>query len=99
MVLNEMQMHYKVKHVQNGHSQKDRKIVFQVQLLLNAGQKYCRMLQWGAFCNTFDLHLATICQYDLYFVYFSVAVLHRLYCISTDVLNSDGIPERIFRKS
>ena len=26
------------------------------QLSLNAGQKYCRMLQGGAFCNTFDLH-------------------------------------------
>ena len=23
---------------------------------LNAGQKYCRMLPLGAFCNTFDLH-------------------------------------------
>ena len=32
------------------------KIGFQDQLLLNAGQKYCRMLQGGAFCNTFDLH-------------------------------------------
>ena len=25
---------------------KDRKLVFKNQLLLNAGQKYCRMLQW-----------------------------------------------------
>ena len=45
------------------------KIGFQDQLLLNAGQKYCRMLESiaecskvlqnaprGAFCNTFDLH-------------------------------------------
>ena len=32
------------------------KIGFQDQLSLNAGQKYCRMLQWGAFCNTLDLH-------------------------------------------
>ena len=24
----------------------------------------------GAFCNTFDLHLATICHYGLCFVYF-----------------------------
>ena len=23
---------------------------------LNAGQKYCRMLPLGEFCNTFDLH-------------------------------------------
>ena len=29
-------------------------IGFQDQLLLNAGQKYCRMLQGD--CNTFDLH-------------------------------------------
>ena len=32
------------------------KIVFQDRLSLNAGQKYCRMLQGVAFCNTFDLH-------------------------------------------
>ena len=31
----------------------------------------------GAFCNTFDLHLATICHIDLCFVRFWVAVLHR----------------------
>ena len=29
------------------------------------------------FCNTFDLHLATICHEDLYFVYYRVAILHR----------------------
>ena len=34
---------------------KKTEIGFQDQLLLNAGQKYCRMLQ-GAFCKTFDLH-------------------------------------------
>ena len=33
------------------------KIGFQDQLLLNAGKK---VLQNGAFCNTFDLHKATI---------------------------------------
>ena len=33
------------------------KIGFQYQLSLNAGQKNC-----GAFCNPFDLHLATICH-------------------------------------
>ena len=33
-----------------------QKIGFQDQLSLIAGQKYCRMLQNGAFCNTFDLH-------------------------------------------
>ena len=30
---------------------------FQDKLSLNAGQKYCRMFQGGAFCNTFDLPL------------------------------------------
>ena len=35
----------------------------------------------GAFCNTFYLHLATICHKDLYFVYFPVVVLHRFSCI------------------
>ena len=29
----------------NEHSQKDQKLVFQDQLSLNAGQKYCRKLQ------------------------------------------------------
>ena len=34
-----------VKPVLGGHSKRTPKIVFQYQLLLNAGQKYCRMLQ------------------------------------------------------
>ena len=33
------------KTCQNGHSQKDQKFGFQYQISLNAGQKYCRMLQ------------------------------------------------------
>ena len=47
-------------------SKKKTKIDFQYLLLLNVGQKYCRMLQGehsailstfiGAFCNTFNLH-------------------------------------------
>ena len=32
------------------------KIDFQDWLLLNAGQRYCRMLPLGTFCNTFDLY-------------------------------------------
>ena len=36
------------------------KIGFQYPLSLYAGQKYCRILLWGAFCNTFDLDKATI---------------------------------------
>ena len=37
----------------------------------------------GAFCNTFNLHQATICHKDLCFVYFRVAVLHRFYSSSS----------------
>ena len=34
-----------VKHVLSGHSKRRPKISFQDRLSLNAGQKYCRMLQ------------------------------------------------------
>ena len=37
--------HITVKPVLSGHSKKMTKIGFQDRLLLNAGQKYCRMLQ------------------------------------------------------
>ena len=36
---------FTVKPVLSGHSKRRPKIDFQDQLLLNAGQKYCRMLQ------------------------------------------------------
>ena len=36
---------FTVKPVLSGHSKRRQKIGFQGQLLLNAGQKYCRMLQ------------------------------------------------------
>ena len=52
--------HFTVKPVFSGHSKRTPKVGFQYRLLLKAGQKYCRMLQKGAFCTTFDLHLATI---------------------------------------
>ena len=51
-----------VKPVLSSHSKKDQKISFQDRLWLNAGQKYCSL---GAFCNTFDLHQATICLKNL----------------------------------
>ena len=44
-----------VKPVLWGHSKEDKN-GFQDRLSLNTGQKYCRMLQEGAFCNTFNLH-------------------------------------------
>ena len=47
--------HRTVKPVVSGHSKRRLKIGFQDQLSLNAGQKYCRMLQWGhsAILSTF----------------------------------------------
>ena len=68
-----------VKHVLSGHSKIDKNIFLKIvseydqnRLSLNAGQKYCRMLQWWAFCYTFDLHSAIIEQgisyQNLYFI-------------------------------
>ena len=34
----------------------------------------------GAFCNTFDLHLAIIGLENQFLVFLRVAVLHRFYC-------------------
>ena len=55
-----------VKHVLACHAKRRPKIDFRDQLLLNSGQKYCRMLSWKYFiaecslgasiCNSFDLH-------------------------------------------
>ena len=36
---------------------------------------------WGAFCNTFNLHLAFVFLNGLCWVYLRVAVLGRFYCI------------------
>ena len=35
----------------------------------------------GAFCNTSDSHLATICHYNICFVYFLRGHLRQVYCI------------------
>ena len=51
------------------------KIVFQDQLSLDAGQKYCRMLQLSTF-----IKLPFVIRY-LFCVYFWVAILRRFYCI------------------
>ena len=45
-------------------------MIYQAQLSLNAGQKYCRMLQVEPSVLTFDLHQASICHLDLCVVYF-----------------------------
>ena len=54
------------------------KIGFQDQLLLDAGQKYCRMLQGAhsAIVLTF-IKLPSVIKI---FVYFCAAILHRFYC-------------------
>ena len=51
----------------------------------NAGQKYCRMLQGEHSANTFELHLATNCYLVFCFVYFGVAVLNTIYCMSYEL--------------
>ena len=58
------------------------KIGFQDQLLLNVGQKYCRMLQreHSAISLTF-IELPLVIKI-FFFVYFWVAILHKFYCIS-----------------
>ena len=69
-----------VKPVQNNHSKNTKNWVSR-PISLNAGQKYCRMLQGGehsAILLTFII--ATICHLDLCFIYFWVAVFDRFYC-------------------
>ena len=39
----------------------------------------------GAFCNTFDLHLAIIGLENQFAVFLRVAVLHRFYCVTSDL--------------
>ena len=54
---------YTVKPVLSGHSKnKTNYRLMQSKVLQNARR--------GAFCNTLDLHLATICYLDLCFVFF-----------------------------
>ena len=58
-----------VKPVKNGCSQKDRKLVFKTNISLNAGQKYCRMLQGehSAILLTFiSYHLPLISLFCLF---------------------------------
>ena len=48
---------YTVKPVLDGHSKWSWKIGIQDQLSLNAGQKYCRMLQGVIVIKTFVLYI------------------------------------------
>ena len=45
-----------VKPVLSGHFEKIKNEGLKDRWSLNTGLKYCRMLQGGAFCNTFDLY-------------------------------------------
>ena len=68
-----------VKPVLSGHSKRRQKIGFQDRLSLNAGQKYCRMLQGqhSAILLTF-IKLPFVIK--TFFVYFRVAAKNRFYC-------------------
>ena len=58
-----------IKTCVNSHSQKDQKLVFKTNNHLMQVKSIAECSR-GAFCNTFDLHSATICHKDLCFVYF-----------------------------
>ena len=71
--------------VLNGHSKKGRKICFQNQLLLNAGQKYCRMLQGehSAILSTFIklpfvIKTFVLSMFELLFFYIGYTVYFKL---------------------
>ena len=89
-----MHMHCTVKRVKRPLS-KTLKIGFQDQLSLNAGQKYCGMLQ-----GEHSAILSTFIKLPFVIMIFILSIFKwPFYTDFTDVLNSDGIPERIFRKS
>ena len=91
MVLNEIHMHCTVKRPLS----KTLKIGFQDQLSLNAGQKYCGMLQ-----GEHSAILSTFIKLPFVIMIFILSIFKwPFYTDFTDGLNSDGIPERIFRKS
>ena len=52
---------YTIKHVLSNHSNKDRKLAFKNNYRLMQVKSITECSK-GAFCNTFDLHSATICQ-------------------------------------
>ena len=57
-----------VKHVLSGHSKRRPKSGFQDRLSLNAGQKYCRMLQLSTFIKllfAFKIFVLTISERPL----------------------------------
>ena len=53
-----------VKPVLSSHSKEDQRLVFKTDYHL-MHVKSIAECSLGAFCNTFDLHLATICLQDL----------------------------------
>ena len=69
-----------VKPVLSGHSKIDKTHI----LMTNGSLMKIEGLQnapHGAFCITFDLHIAIICLEDQFFVFLREAVLDRFYCI------------------
>ena len=70
-----------VKPVLKGHSKIDKKKKI---LMTNGSLMKGKVLQnapFGAFCNTFDLHLAIISLDYQFSVFLRVAILHRFYCM------------------
>ena len=68
-----------VKPVLSNHSKKDQKLVFKTNYRLMQVKSIAECFPWSkvlqnapreAFCNTFDLHLATICREHICFFYF-----------------------------
>ena len=70
------------------------KIGFQDQLSLNAGQKYCRMLQ-GEHSEILSTFIKLPLSLRFLFVYFWVAVLHRFYTGFTVVQIKQTLPQGI----
>ena len=85
----------------NGHSHKDRKL-FQDQLWLNAGQKYCRMLQreHSAILSTF-IKLPFVIKIFFFLATFCVAILHwfenLLYQLLFDSLERKAVGKVIYQ--
>ena len=50
----------------------------------------------GAFCNTFDLHLAIIGTENQFLDFLRVTVLHRFYCSLQNVADINYVMEKVY---
>ena len=81
-----------VNPVLSGHSKRRPKLGFQNQILLNAGQKYCRMFQREhsamllVICHEDHLFFLFSFYFYYFFYYFWVAASDRFYCNEIPVL-------------